>query len=106
MTDTLIIWCNMLGAGVAAAVNAWCASVVASRTAPLRWTIAALASIYVAAYAVLLLVPSISGEWSRVMRGVSLVVWPLVWTWPAVAARNSVRRVVARLDDAAARSES
>ena len=73
-------------------------------TRPLAAITAVLASVYAAAYAVLLFwVESETARvrWSDLMRGVSLVTWVTVWAgWPWLSIRLN-RRALARLDELA-----
>lgn len=77
---------NMIQAFAAGVVN-----VAAVRRITSPWTkalyaaIAALAFGYSFAYSVLLFGNVPGSDWSSVMRGVSTIVWPVVWTGPALA---------------------
>lgn len=84
--QAIISWLNALMALTAAGVNLAAALRPGpfGQWAPLRAAIAFLAFVYGVAYALLAagIVPL--SRWSPVMRGVSLVAWPLVWIAPAV----------------------
>jgi hypothetical protein len=68
---------------------------------------ASLCLIYVIGYVFLLLdFPPRVVEWSRYMRGVSLVSWVLVWMWPAIqdvriyrSAKRSAKDLQAKVNE-------
>lgn len=100
-----VIWGNWAGA---------CFSLVANASA-VRWAhkrgltlltrfygaVTLLSAVYIGAYLILLFSHVSQPDWSRTMRFVSLVVWPLVWAGPAII-RARVRQ--AALDHAVART--
>lgn len=76
--DLVVIWLNFTGAVVAALANWWAARHADPRKRPLWAAVAVLAAVYAGSYLWLI----IEGDvvvWSKIMRGVSLIVWPLVW---------------------------
>lgn len=76
--DTVVIWLNFSGAVLAFCANLWAATRSDTRERPVWAAVAVLAAIYAGSY-VWLMIDSDVVTWSKVMRGVSLVVWPLVW---------------------------
>ena len=95
--DLTITLMNMVGAIAALACNAWAAAYGSERLRALRIGIALYSGIYVAAYAWLAIVEDVVA-WSRVMRGVSLMAWPMVWCAPALAGVRTARRTVAEIE--------
>jgi hypothetical protein len=84
VVDNFIVWVNLFGA-----LAAVCFNYKASHSGliPMRKThflITGLAAIYSIAYLMLLLLDLPFLQWSSVLRGVSIVVWPIVWMWPAI----------------------
>lgn len=63
---------------------------------PLIGAVSALAFFYSAAYAVLLFGPYSQADWTRGIRGASLVVWLLVWTYMPVHFAQIARRLAVR----------
>jgi hypothetical protein len=62
--------------------------------------VAWVAGLYVVAYGWLLIHQDVV-LWSRVMRGVALVVWPTVWCIPAIVSVVATRKIIARIEDLA-----
>lgn len=94
-TDRVFIAINMALATISCAVHV----VVAVRLARLRALSAAsatLAAMYVGAYVWLLVDPDVV-HWSQIMRGVSIVVWPLIWILPGVTAVRARNDLVAKV---------
>lgn len=94
--DRSVIVVNMAGAVCAA----WCNARAAVRLPflrPLRAAITAYCLLYVAAYVVLLVTEDVA-PWSRVMRGVSIPSWVLVWAAPAWMAHRVTSRIVERIE--------
>ena len=60
---------------------------------PLRAVVALLAYTYSLSYAVLLAGLVDVTQWGTVMRGVALVVWPVVWAGPAIVSLRSWGKV-------------
>lgn len=50
-----------------------------------RYCVATLAVVQVCAYTVLLFSNVDPGKWATFARGVGVIVWPVVWAWPACA---------------------
>lgn len=83
--DRLIFELNMVGALFACAVNLWAAISPGPFTMwrPLRAVTALLAGVYATGYALVLAGALPVAQWSEFFRGVSLMVWPIVWAGPA-----------------------
>lgn len=92
--DQWIIWVNLAGAVFACGVNIWSARTGWPDWSPPRWTVAAIASLYVAGYAVMAFAnPFAVVEASRFMRGISPVAWVAVWAGPPLHAWRIERRM-------------
>ena len=76
--DLVVVWLNMTGAVAAVAANWWAARHADPRKRPLWAAVAVLAAVYAGSY-LWLVVEGDVVVWSKIMRGVSLIVWPLVW---------------------------
>ena len=79
------------------ALGATIANLLSSREATGEWrgvrvSIAAVATAYVIGYTYLAMFPEEIIVWSKVMRGVSLLAWPVVWIHPAVVQHRSMKR--------------
>ena len=90
--DSWVTIANTLGAAVAAALNLW-----ASHHAPppwrrLRLCVGTLGLIIAAAFGSRFWFADQSA-WASMMGGVSLLVWPIVWIWPAVLTLRTMRAV-------------
>lgn len=96
--EQLVTFLNMLGATCAVAANAWAARRGLVRLRPLRWAIVAYSCVYVVAYAWLVVHDDVLA-WSKVMRGVSIVSWPLVWCAPAIIGVREVRAIARRIEE-------
>lgn len=77
---------NMAGASMAVVIN-FAAYRRTGRGGPQAAyaIVSALAAVYVVAYAVLGFADIFPADWSAVMRGVSVLTWPLVWSIHAAA---------------------
>jgi hypothetical protein len=82
--ETAIIWGNLLGCLFAIAANACAARVGFLIHRGLAATIAIIGVVYVIGYALLLTGSIELLRWSAFFRGVSLIVWPVVWAGPAI----------------------
>jgi len=82
--ETAIIWGNLLGCLFAIVTNGVAARVGFLIHRGLAMTVAIIASLYVAGYALLLTGSVELMAWSAFYRGVSLIVWPVVWAGPAL----------------------
>lgn len=100
----VVIWLNWMGAFFALTVNYLAAKAAHKQTIGRRvgfWLYSVLAGaalVYVCAFAVLIIGPWGIATWSTVMSYVSLLVWPVVWSSPAIlrtAARQSVMDIAA-----------
>lgn len=96
----LIVWLNIVGAGLSAFFN-----FKAARTNPAPWQrvrllIGVYSIIYVIGYLWLLGIGEDILSWSQTMRGVSVLAWPLVWIAPAYVStrfwkdvRHSIKKI-------------
>lgn len=97
-SDTIVIWLNMAGALTSCLVNLWAGRTGWSDWRWLRYTIAVFSAIYVGAYVVLLSGTYPITVWSPFMRGVSVPVWFIVWSWPAVHSTLVLRRLRSHIE--------
>lgn len=81
--DNFVIWVNMALAMAALHWNVVAARVGIAGMRSARAMVAGLAVLYIAAYLVLVISDVQAAQWSSLMRGVSIVVWLVVWTNPA-----------------------
>lgn len=95
--DTAVIWLNLLGCLGAVAANGLAASVGFLIHRGLAITIAVIAAMYAVGYAMLLLDVVELARWSAFYRGVSVVVWPLVWAGPALMSIQAWRHTQAQV---------
>jgi len=82
--ERIVVLVNALEALAAAAVNVKAVRLL-PRGGPLRrcfTAVAGLAFFYAAGYTWLFLTGQVL-IWSSTLRGVSTIVWPVVWAWPA-----------------------
>lgn len=93
--DTALIWLNLAGA-----LLAFVCCIRAARLMRAVWPVlvAAYATLYAAAYVVLLIVPSELATWNNVMYGVSIPKWFVVWALPAWSVSRRKQQLVAILD--------
>lgn len=98
--DTAVIWLNMVGCLGAIAANGVAAYVGFLIHRGLAITIACIASLYVVGYALLLTGTVELAKWSAFYRGVSVVVWPLVWAGPAVMSIQAWRHTRSQVQSA------
>jgi hypothetical protein len=82
--ETVIIWGNLLGCLFAIAANACAAHVGFLIHRGLATIVAVIAGMYAIGYVLLLTGTVTLLAWSQFYRGVSLVVWPIVWAGPAL----------------------
>ena len=105
--DLGIVWANIVVIVVALCANGWALTHASPSRRPVYGTTIALCVIYLVSYGVLLGdFPQRVVTWSRVMRGVSLVAWVVVWTIPALydvklyrERRNAVEQLIATTDE-------
>lgn len=90
--DRFVVALNGVLALVAALANLHSARGATGDWRRVRVSIAAVATAYVLGYAYLAMFPDEIITWSKVMRGVSLLAWPIVWIHPAVVQRRSMKR--------------
>ena len=96
--DLFVAQVNLLCIVVAFGVNWWAIKRSPPQKRPIRAMITCLCGLYVVAYIWLLSeFPERILMWSRYMRGVSIVVWGVVWIAPAIM---DVRIYRARQSDA------
>lgn len=100
--STLIIWGNLLGCLGAVAANGIAAYVGFLIHRGLAITISIIAAMYAIGYAMLLLGVVELAKWSAFYRGVSVVVWPLVWAGPAVMSVQAWRHTRSQVEAALA----
>ncbi len=98
MFDNFIIWMNLIGAGVSFYWQREASRIGIPALRRTHLAVATLAVLYVLAYLFLLVGDLLFLNWSSYMRGVSLVVWPVVWTWNAVVSIKVWRVVVDLLE--------
>jgi len=97
--DLTVLWVNFLAISIAAFYTRRAAVRADPRVRPLFGAITALAVFYAAAYLLLIMVPLDVAVWGSVLRGFSIIVWPLVWVGPAVCAVKTFESDHARLED-------
>jgi hypothetical protein len=97
--DLVIAWTNLIPCLFAAVVNLWAARIGWPDWSPLRSAIGALAAFYAIGYIALLagLVDFVA--WSRFYRGVSPVVWLIVWAGPVIESRRLWARWSRQVED-------
>lgn len=100
--DTAVIWLNLLGCLGAVAANGIAAYVGFLIHRGLAITIAVIAAMYAVGYGLLLTGAIELAKWSAFYRGVSIVVWPLVWAGPAVMSVQAWRHTRAQVEQALA----
>lgn len=93
-SDEATAWLNALMALAACGVNLAAAVRPGpfGQWAPMRAAIGMLAGVYAIAFALLASDMVALVRWSPVMRGVSLVAWPLVWIAPALVSWRTWHR--------------
>ncbi len=91
--DLTIVILNMVGAIAALVCNLYAAISGPIRLRPIRIGITFYAGIFALAYAWLAVFEDVTA-WSRVMRGVALGTWPMVWCGPAIAGQIAHRHIV------------
>ncbi len=87
--ERYVVLANAVMALFAMGVNAGTAHATPEPWRSVRIPIAALAGIYSAAYLWLFFTQDV-GPWSSIMRGVSVLAWPVVWIRPAIVNRRVV----------------
>ena len=90
--DTFTTIANAAGAATAAVLNLWVSHHAPSPWRQVRISVATLAVVISTAFAARLWIGDPSG-WASMMGGVSLLVWPVVWIWPAVLTIRTMRDV-------------
>ena len=101
--DLIVIWLNLAGCVAAIPINLHAARVGFLIHPGLARTIAVVAGIYAVGYVMLLTGTVHVAAWSDFYRGVSVVVWPLVWSGPALMSLSALRH--ARREITAATTE-
>ena len=103
--DHLIIAANLLGCLFAICANVCAAHVGFLVHRTLASVVAVIASGYLVGYGLLLAGTIEVAQWSAFFRGVSVVVWPVVWAGPAIVSllawRHTSREVRAAVGRAA-----
>lgn len=87
-TDVVIAWLNLVPCMFAAIVNLWAARIGWPDWSPLRTTVGTLAAFYALGYIALLAGFVDFLSWSRFYRGVSPIVWLVVWSGPVLESRR------------------
>jgi hypothetical protein len=95
--DLTIVILNACGASVAFGCNAWAAKYGARSMRGLRIGIAIYAAMYAVAYVWLATFRDVTA-WSRIMRGVALGTWPMVWCAPAIMSAQAIKRIVHNIE--------
>lgn len=90
--ERAVVALNALLALTATVINLHASKKVVGEWRGVRVSIAAVATAYVLGYTYLVMFPEEIIVWSKAMRGVSLLAWPVVWIYPAVLQRRSVKR--------------
>lgn len=93
MTDNFVAWVNVFGAVLALYCNYWASSKGLISMRRTHFLISGLASLYVSAYLILLISDIQFIQWSSVMLGISIIVWPIVWIIPALLSIQVWKRV-------------
>lgn len=96
------VWVSMILASVACGANLWATFHCRPSMRPSYAFVAILAGIYSVAYVALItgakiwvLDGSDRGAWSQTLAPVAFLVWPLVWTIPAIRETRHERALVA-----------
>lgn len=95
--DEAIIWLNLLGCTGAIVANFAAARVGFLVHRGLASVIAVIGGMYVIGYALLLTGTVEVLKWSAFYRGVSVVVWPVVWAGPALVSLSAWHRTQAEI---------
>ena len=95
--DEAIIWLNLLGCTAAIVANVCAARVGFLVHRGLSSVIAVIGGMYVIGYALLLTGTIEVLKWSAFYRGVSVVVWPVVWAGPALVSLWAWHRTEAEI---------
>lgn len=82
--ENIVLWINTIGAAGALYVNVQAYRFGLSRFRKACFMVAGLSFVYVAAYLFLLFGDVDYLLWSSWLRGVAMVVWPVVWMMPAI----------------------
>lgn len=91
VSAVVVVWLNLAGA-VAATVVAVIAARVAPRYRAALVGTALLAALYSVGYGWLIFVDIHPADWSRSLRWLGIVAWPLVWVYPSL---RLIRRTTA-----------
>lgn len=81
--ENVLIWLNLLGATGAFLVNRKAYKIGIPSHRKTSFLVARISVFYIVAFGVLILFDPSYLEWASIMRGVALVVWPVVWMQPA-----------------------
>lgn len=96
--DNWVIWMNFAGSASAYWFNRKASKMGLISLRKTHFLISGLAAFYTASYLFLLLFDPKFMAWSSFMRGVSLVVWPVVWAWPAVVSMRTWKKFTELLE--------
>lgn len=89
VAENVVVWINTLGAAGALYVNVQAYRFGLPRFRKACFMVAGLSFVYVAAYLFLLFGDVGYLLWSSWLRGVAMVVWPVVWMAPAIISWKS-----------------
>lgn len=100
--DLTVLWMNFFGASAATVVLARAVTLADPRFRVVFASSASLALLYAVAYLVLIGGFVSLTVWGSFLRGVAVVVWPIVWAGPAFVAirknRDDARKLVAEFE--------
>lgn len=82
--DNLVIWLNVFGAMFAGYWTLKASRLAVRAMRPVYAAIFTITQIYIFGYLVLLFTDVDVLDWGSVMRGVSIMVWLVVWSGPAI----------------------
>lgn len=91
--DTIVIILNLIGALAAVALNLWASERGFLVSHVLMRITAVVAGMYAIGYAMLLADVVEFPQWSSFFRGVSVAVWPIVWSGHAILALRMQTRL-------------
>lgn len=102
--DYTVITANLAGAILAVVINIWAAERGFMASRPLMMVTAVIAGMYAIGYAMLLAGAIPYPAFSQFFRGVSVIVWPVVWCRHAFLSIQMYRRLHAEVHGKVERS--
>ena len=99
--ENFIIWVNFFGAAFALYINRKAFKQGIPRLRRSHLLIAGLATIYCIGYLLLLFSDIQFLVWSSAFRGVSILVWPIVWAMPALSSVSVWKKLEETIAEAA-----